>query len=726
MLEASPLRSRKHSASPTDTKNSSNSSLNSITAKTGSSIANDSGTSLSGSVEKLNKRAAADNLAASTGAEAAPNKNSRKQEGDGDVEMKEAPKSQDDSKKQSAEKRTIPPPSITREKLSAEDLNGGLLDGALDDLDDEDLDGDTEDTEAAQGSEGVFNDQDGEDDNEEHENEDDDKRQDSTEAADSDAEANDEVASGNKDGTQSQHSQDSDGDGDLTMGENDDDAEDEGSPGDHTDDEESDHPEDDESHADDDEDDAADADEADDDDDDDDVKPPGKPNDIKKDAASYPQKPVLNRPSQLIEEELKDSGDDLSDLSGFDDSDDSDDEVTQGPTKAKAGSNSSSATTTVAATRQAPGRKRPTRESTRDAKEQEEKARRDAKDTMAANDQHSDKESESETAENEDAHDDKADCEEDAEEEEDLEKKQLHMDALAALTTIEVEFAALRDKMYEERMLELDKEVEMIKDGTHPELSTLMKEIEDKREQRIKIAKAWRAHTGEIAQSEFEIKEYQAHCTFQSKKRELRVDIRDNMGRNIRKLGMDLTLTSDSRRKNIIADRHTLVRARKYRRMEVNELRKIEENHGFPASTTPSMVSVTELDEDFEAMGLPRPALMDNGLHYHGRSLAVASSPRLSSAVPQRWVGAPEYSTYNGSRSEVDVYVDGNQCKVDGIWYKPGDPVIVLEAGVGKYDAKYLFSTENDEVILQKNDGNKLRHHLNMFRARKLYMQPRP
>jgi hypothetical protein len=42
-----------------------------------------------------------------------------------------------------------------------------------------------------------------------------------------------------------------------------------------------------------------------------------------------------------------------------------------------------------------------------------------------------------------------------------------------------------------------------------------MREIEDKREQRLRIAKAWRTHMGEIAQSEFEIKEYQAHCTFQ-------------------------------------------------------------------------------------------------------------------------------------------------------------------------------------------------------------------
>lgn len=42
-----------------------------------------------------------------------------------------------------------------------------------------------------------------------------------------------------------------------------------------------------------------------------------------------------------------------------------------------------------------------------------------------------------------------------------------------------------------------------------------MKEIEDKRDQRLRVARAWRTHLNEISQAEFEIKEYQAHCTFQ-------------------------------------------------------------------------------------------------------------------------------------------------------------------------------------------------------------------
>lgn len=51
-----------------------------------------------------------------------------------------------------------------------------------------------------------------------------------------------------------------------------------------------------------------------------------------------------------------------------------------------------------------------------------------------------------------------------------------------------------------------------------------------------------------------------------------------------------------------------------------------------------------------------------------------------------------------GVRPEVEIYEDGSRCKVDGIWYKPNDPVVVLDATLGQYHAKYLFLA-NDEVI---------------------------
>lgn len=35
---------------------------------------------------------------------------------------------------------------------------------------------------------------------------------------------------------------------------------------------------------------------------------------------------------------------------------------------------------------------------------------------------------------------------------------------------------------------------------------------------------------------------------------------------------------------------------------------------------------------------------------------------------------------------------------MDGIWYKPNDAVVVLDASIGKYSAKYLYLS-NDEVM---------------------------
>lgn len=49
------------------------------------------------------------------------------------------------------------------------------------------------------------------------------------------------------------------------------------------------------------------------------------------------------------------------------------------------------------------------------------------------------------------------------------------------------------------------------------------------------------------------------------------------------------------------------------------------------------------------------------------------------------------------SRQEVEIYVDGSRCNIDGMWYKPQDSVVVLDAQIGKYKAKYLFLA-NDEV----------------------------
>ena len=60
-----------------------------------------------------------------------------------------------------------------------------------------------------------------------------------------------------------------------------------------------------------------------------------------------------------------------------------------------------------------------------------------------------------------------------------------------------------------------DNDVNSKPTGTHPELSSLMQEIEQKREQRLVVADMGKKHKTDIAQHQYDVTEYQAHCTFQ-------------------------------------------------------------------------------------------------------------------------------------------------------------------------------------------------------------------
>ncbi|KAG0196761.1 Transcriptional regulatory protein [Mortierella sp. GBA30] len=509
--------------------------------------------------------------------------------------------------------------------IDQDDLDGGLLDGALDDYDD--LDQDTEDTEVGNGDHDFSDDDDDLDDV-------DDRLLDSSDKPGPD----DEILS-LEETIQTKRSEDHDMDThhDTDMQERDSEdsdsdlAEPEGSDNDHEEDE-----------------DGGEADEEDveeDDEEEDEDESLSKPTGLRKDSgAPLSQKPVLHRPA-AAEEELKDSGDDLSDLSEFDDTDDSDedDDMPGIKTSQKEPSTKASVPATLALTPSAtnnikpmPGRKRSIQETNKDPSKQDQESikaeqqdqieipnkrarlsepanRNISLDTEDA--QNSDKESVSEAAEDEEEEEEEEEEEkavgEEAEGEgegegdegEDEETKQMHKEALNALTSIEVEFANLRDKMYEERMAELDREVEMINDGTHPELSSLMQEIEQKREHRLRVAEMGKKYKTDIAQSQYVVQEYQAHCSFQSARRNARAGMVRTLGKKQQQLILELTLSSDTRQRNVIADKSSLVRARKLKRAEVNELKAVSERMGFPVSTKPSSATSAELDEDFVAMG---------------------------------------------------------------------------------------------------------------------------
>lgn len=76
-------------------------------------------------------------------------------------------------------------------------------------------------------------------------------------------------------------------------------------------------------------------------------------------------------------------------------------------------------------------------------------------------------------------------------EHDDAEAIQRRQEAMDLLTRIEIGYAMLRDRLYQERLEELEAESEMIHQGTHPELQLLHTIIDARKDRRLALLQNW-------------------------------------------------------------------------------------------------------------------------------------------------------------------------------------------------------------------------------------------
>lgn len=73
----------------------------------------------------------------------------------------------------------------------------------------------------------------------------------------------------------------------------------------------------------------------------------------------------------------------------------------------------------------------------------------------------------------------------------DAEATQHRQEALDLLTRIEIGFSMLRERLYQERLKELEREAEMIHSGSHPELQVLHTLIDARKDRRLALLDVW-------------------------------------------------------------------------------------------------------------------------------------------------------------------------------------------------------------------------------------------
>ncbi|KAI9304289.1 hypothetical protein BJ944DRAFT_267069 [Cunninghamella echinulata] len=196
--------------------------------------------------------------------------------------------------------------------------------------------------------------------------------------------------------------------------------------------------------------------------------------------------------------------------------------------------------------------------------------------------------------------------------EEDRDNRQRHKEALEALTHIEEEFARLREKMYQEKMQELNEEAIMIANGTHPELITLMAEIEEKKGKRISTAETWRECQHANFKRQFEGFEYQANINFIARRNAMKRDLLSSVDGKRWRIEDEIDKLSDPLQKpgKVIPDIHKLRTQKQVRREETMELQDIKDVIGFPRAPQVPGLSHQDIYDDLLALGL------DTGRHH--------------------------------------------------------------------------------------------------------------
>lgn len=193
------------------------------------------------------------------------------------------------------------------------------------------------------------------------------------------------------------------------------------------------------------------------------------------------------------------------------------------------------------------------------------------------------------------------------EDEEDAERLQKRKAAAEALTQIELEFAKLRDKLYEERISDIDEEIRLVNEGTHPELATMMEAVNKRRDDKIRLYNTQLRYALHSQYTTMSTTRSQLHSQYAQHVREIRERYLDRVSEGLYQIqrerrAADMLVQDYTYR--ISEDRATRMRERQAYNMEVQILSGIAKYIGFPAAPEVKGVASSELQQDLEAMGI--------------------------------------------------------------------------------------------------------------------------
>ncbi|KAJ5092176.1 hypothetical protein NUU61_007046 [Penicillium alfredii] len=217
------------------------------------------------------------------------------------------------------------------------------------------------------------------------------------------------------------------------------------------------------------------------------------------------------------------------------------------------------------------------------------------------------------------------------------------MSAMESLATLEKEFATLRDKIYDERISKLNRELEMLTgpNPTHPEYLRQVECVERHRDAKTTYEHTLYRYRMKSLLNKGLAERAQAHSTYFQRIRDVRERHSSAISRQFYAIQHDRFKTDELSPHHIIpfpTRRSQQIAHQTAYNQEVSVMAGVAKYVGFPAAPTLLGARSSELDDDLEKMGISVESR--------------ASAPRHSSALPPR--GAMSAMSSNAFRTAAE------------------------------------------------------------------------
>ncbi|RYP85991.1 hypothetical protein DL769_000854 [Monosporascus sp. CRB-8-3] len=255
--------------------------------------------------------------------------------------------------------------------------------------------------------------------------------------------------------------------------------------------------------------------------------------------------------------------------------------------------------------------------------------------------------------------------------EEELERKRA---AYEQLTGIEKRFATFRDRLYEERLQQLNEEEAMLRadNPTHPEYLAMMQCIDARRDERLRVADRELELKMESLGRWAVARRTQIHSQYFQAVRESRERVLAELGQqwydiqherrkhanNVPEFGLRFPQTQTQRVRNALA----------YNK-EVSILSGVAKYEGMPAAPDMKGASMQELEDDFEAMNVSSPGF-DSTLG----NMLTDDEQRGRRPASQPSVRRPNYGEYGGMPFGQGLGPAGAKFLEQTPWANPNHP----------------------------------------------------